>query len=337
MGLLSVGLLAALAIGVGPASAANPTWAVSFDPTPNSVAPGKDAGWHVTVTNHGPSNINDLRVTITSPDAAAPGLPSYFSGILLASGSEAVCSTSTGALVCPVGTLADDQSVTFTVAFAPSSSQLNDVRVVIGLRAGTGDTGSDGPGKSRGDKQDFPFSTPVSTSTNYDGGFVIDTADFAFSTNQDLGRRNVQATALQSPDSSIGVAIEDGPNLVVTCDGTADPATVNPACNRLFGEWSKLNVDDGATYEEPYAPFKVTLKLLGSAVPGGVGIEDIVVVHVLDDGTVDVIGDAVDGSEVCDSTTATPTNADCITVTKVGGNYNIVAWLLQNGNIRGGF
>lgn len=334
MGLLSVGLLAALAIGVGPASAANPTWAVSFDPTPNRVAPGKDAGWHVTVTNDGPSNINDLRVTITSPDAAAPGLPSYFSGILLASGGQAVCSESTGALVCPVGTLGDDQSVTFTVAFAPSSSQLNSVRVVIGLRAGTGDTETDGPGRSRGDKQDFPYSTPVSTSTNYDGGFVVDPGDSAFSTNQDLGRRNVQATSLQDSDTSIGVAIEDGPNLAVTCDGTPEPETVNPACSRLFGEWSKLNVDDGATYS---SPFKVTLMVLGSAVPGGVGIEDIVVVHVLDDGTVDVIGDAEDGSEVCDSTTETPTNADCVTVTKVGGNYKIVAWLLQNGNIRGGF
>ena len=334
MGLLSVGLLAALAIGVGPASAANPTWAVSFDPTPNRVAPGKDAGWHVTVTNNGPSNINDLRITITSPDAAAPGLPSYFSGILLASGSQAVCSTSTGALVCPVGTLGDNQSVTFTVAFAPSSSQLNSVRVVIGLRAGTGDTDTDAPGKSRGDKKDFPFSTPVSTSTNYDGGFVIEATEPAFSTNQVLGRRNVQATALESFPSTIGVAIEDGPDLTVTCDGTEAPETVNPACNRLFGEWSKLNVDDGATYN---TPFKVTLLVLGSAVPGGTSVEDIVLVHVLDDGTVDVIGDAEDGSEVCDSTTGTPTNADCITVTKVGGNYKIVAWLLQNGNIRGGF
>ena len=326
--LISVGLLAAMAVGVGPASAANPTWAVSFDRLPNVVSPGNDAGWFVTVTNNGPSNINALKITLTAETGA---LPSYLSALTLSSGGAWSCTDTATERVCDVGTLVDDATVTFTVAYAVPTNQTGAFDINVALRAGTGDTDSDGPGKSRGDKGNFPDATPVSQSSNFDGGFVFD--EPFYSTNPDLGRRNIQATALEGTEGLIGVTIEDG-SATGPCDGTADPATVNPACNRLFGEWSKLNVDDNAQFG---TPFKVTLLVLGSAVPGGTGVEDIVVVHVLDDGTVDVIGDAEDGSELCNSTTGTPTNADCITVTKVGGNYKIVVWLLQNGNIRGGF
>lgn len=320
---LTTAMLVTMLLGVGTASAANPNWAVSFDRLPNVVSPGSDAGWFVTVTNNGPSVINDLNISITSEEAGA--LPSYFVGMDLSSGGTESCSTATGALVCNVGTLVDDGWVTFTVAFDVPSTDTGTFDLNIGLVAGTGDTGSDGPGKSRGDKVIFTNSTPISQSSNFDGGFTVD--DFTYQTNQNVGRRNLQATTIENVGESIGVTIEDGITTGVDCS-----TTVQPACANLFGEWSALNVDDGELFG---TPFKVTLLISGSSVPGGTSLGDIVLVHVLDNGSIDVIGDSDD--ETCDSTTGTPTNAECITVTKVGSNYKIVAWLFQNGGLRGGY
>lgn len=320
--LISTAMLATMLLGVGSASAANPTWAVSFDRLPNVVSPGNDAGWFVTVTNDGPSNINDLNISITSEEAGA--LPSYFVGMDLSSGGTESCSTATGALVCNVGTLVDDGTVTFTVAFDVPSTDTGTFDLNISLRAGTGDTETDGPGKSRGDKVTFTNSTPISSSSNFDGGFTVD--DFTYQTNQNIGRRNLQATTVENVGGSIGVTIEDGITTGVNCS-----TTVQPACATLFGEWSSLNVGDGAPFG---SPFKVTLLISGSSVPGGTSVDDIVLVHVLDNGSIDVIGDTAD--ERCASA-GDSASAECIFVTKIGSTYRIVAWLFQNGNLRGGF
>ena len=316
---LSTALMATALVGVGSATAANPTWNVSFDRLPNVVSPGNDAGWFVTVTNNGPSNINDLNISITSEETGA--LPTYISDLILSSGGAESCSTATGALVCNVGTLVDDGTVTFTVAFAVPSTDTGTFDLNIGLRAGTGDTETDGPGKSRGDKQTFTNSTPISTSSNFDGGFSVD--DFTYQTNQSVGRRNLQATTIENVGANIGVTIEDGITTGVDCQVAASRTCI--------GEWSAVNVDDGAPFG---TPFKVTLLIAGSSVPGGTDAEAIVLVHVNDDLTVEVLGDSSD--ERCASA-GDSASAECVFVTKVGSNYLLVAWLFQNGNLRGGF
>jgi hypothetical protein len=329
VGLTAAGALLLAAVGVGPVAAANPTWNVTFDRLPNVVAPGNDAGWLVTVINTGPSQINDLNITITAPDATGP-LPSYISDLVLSSGGTETCSTATGVLVCNVGTVYDDGTITFTVAFGVPDDQTGSFTLDIGLVAGTGDTGSDGPGKSRGDKKTFSNSTPVNASVNFDGGFVLQDGAGVYSTNPNVGRRNLQATTIDVNDELIGVTIEDG-IANSPCDGTADPDTVHPACNGLFGEWSAVNVNDGQVY---LTPFRGTLLVSGTAVAGGTDVEDIVLVHVLDDGTVEVIGDTA--AERCASATTPPTTGECIYVEKVGGNYLITFYLLKNGTLRGG-
>lgn len=316
---LTAASLATMLLGVGSVTAANPSWAVSFDRLPNIVSPGNDAGWFVTVTNNGPSNINDLNIAITSEETGA--LPTYISDLILSSGGAESCSTTTGALVCNVGTLTDDATVEFTVAFAVPSIDTGTFDLNIGLVAGTGNTESDGPGKSRGDKSTFTDSTPISQSANFDGGFSANENSFA--TNQNVGRRNVQATSIENVGDFIGVTLEDGITTGVDCQVSA-AAT-------CFGEWSALNVDDGGQFA---APFKVTLLISGSAVPGGTSAEDIVLVHELDNGAVEVIGDTA--NERCASADDSA-SAECIFVTKVGGNWKIVAWLFENGNLRGGF
>lgn len=324
--LLGATLAAALA---GPALvvAKNPTWDITFVQIPHTVAPGNDAGWEVTIWNNGTSTINDLTATFTALDTPT-ALPTYSSDLQYSSGGPGSCDTASGLFVCSIGTLVAGAYVSIVVAYAVPADQTGTFDLNVAIAAGTGNTGSDGPGKSRGDAFDKTSSTAVSHDPNFDGGFVPEGGD-TYQTNPDITNRNIQSTALSGSAELIGVTIEDG----ITRDPDCNSTTPDPACANLFGEWSAVHVGDGS----PYATaFKVTLVVRGSAVPGGLSPEDIVVVHVLDDGSVDVIGD--DSSERClSATTAPAAPPDCIYVEKVGSNWQIVVWMFQNGTLRGGW
>jgi hypothetical protein len=311
-------MLLTMAFAAGPVAAANPTWAVSFVNLPATVGPNNDAGWAVTVLNKGPSNINDLHISLTS--SVTGELPAYLSELTLSSGGAYSCSTATGAEVCSVGTLMALGTVTFTVAFHVPTGWTGSFNVNVGLVSGTGDTDKDGPGQSRGDKKTFTWGPAVSQSTNFDGGFVID--DQSYATTGALGRGNKQTSQVDVTDSLLTVNVADG-NLVTT--PTCDVAK----CAGAFGEWTFIDVPGNINL------IKVTLNIWGGAVPGGVSTDGIYLIHVLDDGTIQIIGD--DANERCTPATGTPTNPECVTVTKIGSNYRIVGWLLQNGSIRGGF
>lgn len=304
---LTAGSMALLLLGVGSVSAANPSWDVSFSKLPTSVAAGNNAGWFVTVTNNGPSNINDLNITLTSEVAGQ--LPSYLSDLSLSSGGTASCSTSSGAQVCNVGTLGDDQYVTFTVAFLVPTGTTGSFDLNVGLRAGTGDTGSDQGGNSRGDQKTFTSSTGISQSINFDGGFTI--GSDTFQTTGNLGRGNKQTTTLETTDLYVPVTVTDGIS--------SFPCNL---CSNLVGEWSVLDVNNGSS-----GPIKVTLVIWGGSVPGGVGADDLYLLHADGTGAYNVVDQACD---------ATHSNADCLeSVTKVGNNFRIVAWLTRNGGLRG--
>jgi hypothetical protein len=315
--LTTAALLGAM-VGAAPVSAANPTWTVSFNKLPTSVSAGNDAGWFVTVTNTGPSNINDLNIGLTSEVAGA--LPSYLSDLFLSSGGTETCSTATGAMVCNVGTLGDDQYVTFTVAFHVPTGTSGSFDLNVGLRAGTGDTETDTPGKSRGDKKTFTSSTGITSSINQDAGFVAgdDANDGSFQTTGSLGRNNKQTTALDTTDLHIPVTVTDGVN-DYPCN----------LCSNLVGEWSILDVNGGINTN----PIKVTLLVWGGSVPGGVGEADLYLLHADGLGGYTTI---TQDDNTCNA--SPPTNADCIeSVTKVGSNFRIVAWLAHNGGLRGGY
>lgn len=312
-----------MALGVGPASAANPTWKITARLLPTEVAPGNNAGYFVTVENIGPSNINALTLKVTpesTPTGTTLNEPSHFDGLTWNFGGPGSC-TESGQLVCDLGTFAAGARVTFTVAYGVPTGTSGTFDVMFSLRAGTGDTGSDGKGKSRGDQGDFPFSTDVNTTANFDGGFAVD--ETLFQTIGTLGRQNKQNSSVDSPESLVPVTIEELAPGDVTC---------NPACPGAFGEWTALNVADNKDYDdETPTPFQVTIFVWGGAVPGGTSVDQIYVLHTTNAGATYEI------REHCTPSTGTPTNAECLTVTKVGSNYKIVVWLYQNGNLRGGF
>lgn len=288
--------------GLGTASAATPGWKNSNAlPILESVGPGKDAAYTVTLLNEGPGNIAtlylkaDKEASFVSDDRCtmAPTLYCSF-------GAQNVGAT----IVLTVAFEVPNSAGTFTVNFSQSANGFSE---------------SDKGNKSRGDVNKFSASTAITTDGgDFDAGFNV--GNDTFSTNQSVGRNNVQATKLQSGPSLVPITIEDG-----IASAPCDSDVVD--CSKLIGEWSKVTVGNGTD-----GPLMVTILIFGNAVTGNPDPSTMFLVHTQDDGTTNVI------SEACDYEAGVVTNADClVSATKVGRNYQIVAWLAHNGNLRGGF
>lgn len=314
---LTAGSMALLLLGVGSAAAKNPTWSITAVKLPSTVGAGRDAGYFVTVRNAGTSNINAATLKVIAP-AGAPAAPTYFSGLMWNSGGPGSCTTS-GQLVCNLGTMPAGTTITFTVALHVPTGTSGTFDATFSLESASGNTGSDSGHNSRGDALIVTSKTAIGSGSNFDGGFSVN-GSTTYSTNQSVGRNNKQASTVVSPNTVIPVTVEDGITSGVACTAAK--------CSNAFGEWTVLHVNDGATFGNA---FKVTLLIWGGSVPGGVSTSDVVLLHTLDNGTTETI------SQACTPSTGTPTNAECITVTKVGNNFQIVAWLFKNGGIRGGF
>lgn len=286
-----------------PTSAATPGWTIiNVRNLPPVVADGGVAGYSFTIKNQGKSNISALYLTDTYI-----GATEYFSS----SRGTSSCVLSPD-LRCAFGALNAGATIDVVIAYRVGTTDFSDSFKLDS----TGDPA--GGNNSHGDSYLAPVTTTVSTNPNFDGGFTTAAAQL-LQTNQSLGSGNKQATSLVSPSTLIAATIEDG----IT---TGVPCTIG-ACAHLIGEWSNLSVNGGTTFA---SAFKVTLMVWGGAVPHGVGTGDIFLLHTRDNGTTYAI------STLCNSATA-PTNAECITVTKVGTNYKIDAWLFSNGNLRGGY
>ncbi len=299
--ILSAGLLGAM-VAAAPASAATPGWQIlNIQNLPPVVADGGVAGYSFTIKNNGRSNISALYLTDTYV-----GTPVYFSN------SRGTSCTLSPDLRCAFGALNSMATINVVIAYRVGTTDFSNTFTLDS----TGDPA--GGNNSHGDSLLAPVTTTVSTSSNFDGGFTT-AASQLLQTNQTLGNGNKQASSLVSPSSLIPATIEDG----IT---TGVPCTIG-ACARQIGEWTQLSVNGGATYTNA---FKVTLMIWGGSVPKGATASNIFLLHTRDNGTTYAI------STACNSATA-PTNAECITVTKVGSNYKIVAWLLSNGGLRGGY
>lgn len=305
VGVASSALLVLALIGPGAVQAAPPGWAFeNVKLLPATVSPGANAGYTFTIANRGKSNISQLFLT-----SSATTSPTYLAT------SRGGCVT-TPLLYCAFGALNSGDVIDVTVAYMtpPSGSSWT---VTFQLNA-TGKTFSDKGGNSRGDTLNLPMTTVLNGGKDFAGGFNL-VGGSTFANNPDLGRRNIQSGAVTLPPGAINIPVEleDGPSVDFPCSG----------CANLFGEWTRLNVNDGATYD---SGIKVVLTILGREVPRGATEETIVLIHVSDGHGTHTISDRCDGDGLLDGN-------ECITVTKVGNNYQIVAWLLSNGGTRFGY
>lgn len=316
-------LLALMLLGPGLVSAAAPGWSLTAVagklPTalPPDVSSTGVAAYTFTIKNTGPSNISQLYLTADLPSA-------FFD-------SSRACVTQTNSpnLFCSLGALNNGDSIDFTVAFQASGSGTFNPGLQFNT---TGATTSDHKKRSHGDNLDVTFNTLCADLTTVNGTCLHSSTDFAgtwsldgsnLNTTGTLGRNNPQNTTVHPPSAHIPVTVDDSGLITFDC-------TASPKCSHVYGVWTSLHVNNGATYSG--SAFQVTLVLYGKSLPNGVGTADIAVLHVLDGGGVETL---TQSGNACPATPSS-TTADCIaSVTKVGQNYNIVLWLIQNGGLRG--
>jgi hypothetical protein len=288
----------------GAVSASPPRWSMTVTDLPSVVQNGSNAGYRVTISNAGPSNISTLfLVTKVSNSPSYVGRP-----------TQGSCSApGAGSLVCNFGALAAGASVTVVVAYAtPSSGTSFDP---VFQANSNGATFSDPRHTSHGDTLQDPSETPTTLTSdiNFAGGFAIDQG--AVADNAVLGRSNVQSTSVVPPAAGVVATVQDGnPGFTPSCSQCTGLS--------LFGDWSRITVDHG---EQFGTLFPVSVLVYGKVIPSHTTLDQINLAHVLDDGSSTIL------SERCG---ATPT-LDCVTVTQVGSNVRITAWVDQNGGVRG--
>jgi hypothetical protein len=302
-------MLAVMLIGPATVSAAQPGWEFqNVALLPDAVSPGSSAGYTFRIHNGGSSNISHLFLA-DSVNAA----PTYF-----VNSRGTVCQQSP-TLLCSFGALNSGASIDVTVAYAtPSSGSAFDVTFQLNSN---GSTFSDKGGNSHGDTlSSNKLSTALSANKNFAGRFAIDTTDVA--TDTALSKQNPQASSVTPPVSKIPVTVEDG---LATFGGSGADPCGTAALAHCIGDWARLNVNDGNA-----SPVKVTILLYGASLPKGATVSTIKLWH--EGSSPNPITTACSAS-----TLPTAGGAECITVTQVGKNFQVVGWLNHNGYIRGGF
>jgi hypothetical protein len=242
------------------ALAATPNWSGSVTATPPAVPAGGVAGYEVSITNNGPSNISKLYL-FTEPGAPNPVYV-----------SDARCNDS-GPLYCSFGALRKKRSITVTVAFPTPAESPSDFEVTFVWN--TSGLGSGGGDNSHGDALVLTGTTAVSDDLqDFAGGFLVPGGSTLVANDQDIGAANPQAASLFAPRTGIGATVGDG------------APGICPTGFECFGEATNLVVGNGSTQ---YGMFRVVMTIDGSIIPPGVTPANFGVLHVLDNGTVDEI------------------------------------------------
>lgn len=285
----------------GSASASPPRWEMHVVDLPALVANGSGAGYQVTITNNGPSNISTLFLVTKIQNS--PGLLTTTQGTCSAPNS--------GPLRCDFGALRAGESVTVIAGYTTPTTGSSFDPV---FQANSNGVSFTDPKRSHGDTLQDPNETPtaLTRNANFAGGFALDHNDVKTADN--LGKNNPQATTVTPPTVGVITTAEDGLGAnAFTCTG----------CTKtLFGDWSRVTVGHGESFGDL---FPVTLLVYGKALPKSATRDTIDLVHVLDTGATEIL------STRCG---ATPT-LNCVTVTPVGSNYKITGWVDENGGFKG--
>ncbi len=298
IGLVGVAVFA----GMGPASAGQPHWSMTVENLPSVVSAGSDAGFQVTISNTGPTTIPKAYLgvdTSVAPDSVTT--------------TQGSCAAPGHTLSCSLGSLKKGTSVTVVATF-PTSSEATEFSA--GFFATTRCLPS--AGKTHSDYGDTlrdpnEVATQLTNSPDFAGGFSLDGAPV--STDPYLSTSNVQSTTVVPPTSGVVVTAQDGLG--------PDAFTCTGCTGTLFGEWSSVNVDDGAVQS---GLIKVTLTVKKDQLPYGTKLWNISLVHVLDDGT----------TQILDQRCCKKPTANCISVTQLrSGDVQITGYVTENGGFKG--
>jgi uncharacterized protein DUF11 len=232
----SVLLAAAILASATGAQASPPNWVMDVVALPTSVAPGATAGFSVTITNNGPSNISSLYL-VTKTTA-----PTLF---VDDSNGRNACTDAGVPLNCAFGALNPLESVTVIVAFTSTGTGSYDP----GFEGNTTGQAFTDPKRSHGDvliDTDFTGTT-LNGDKNFGGAFNI-TFGGLVSNNANLTGQNKQSTNVSNLPAAAGATVLDGSTATGSC--TTDLGA-GIDCSKLFGEWSDVSVGNGGPYPAP--------------------------------------------------------------------------------------
>jgi Domain of unknown function DUF11 len=228
-------VVVATSMFAGVASAAPPNWTMTVTKLPPTVSPGAAAGYQVTITNNGPSNISALYlVDEVNGNVNAP--------TVYVTTTQGTCAPVGQPLDCSFGALTPVNSVTVIVAYTTPTSGSS---FSVEFQGNTsGETFKDGlKGRSHGDTllpDPVVTTTALNSGKNFAGFFSTATGNGIFNTA--IGGNNKQQAGLQNvPPGVIGTVL-DGPDATGTC--VSVPAEgIN--CSLNNGEWTEVTVGDG--------------------------------------------------------------------------------------------
>lgn len=238
--LLSTAILASAA-GV---QASPPKWVMNVVALPGSVAPGATAGYSVTITNNGPSNISSLYLVTKTTDSTV-----YVDD----SAGRDACSIAGQPLKCSFGALNPLEHVTVIVAYITSGPSPYDP----GFEGNTTGQAFTDPKRSHGDvlTDELFAGTSLNTDKNFGGAFDVSFGGVV-SNNASLTGQNKQSTKVANLPAANGATVLDGPNASGTC---TDNSTLGIDCSKAFGEWSVVNVGTVGPFS-PAITIQITYK-----------------------------------------------------------------------------
>jgi len=260
---------------VDASHAADATHEKAFTGSPSTVGSGKFVAFYVELDNTGKSNISSVILTTDIAATNPMGNPVHIfdaewttpDGLPDPDGLARPCDAApTAALYCDFGALNAGVTVKVKIVFqAPIAAGTQTFNF---LANGNGNTPSDSGQTSHGDSLVGPASFTVSGSSEFDGGFVLDT-NTTFSTDDTtLGKRNPQSSSVTTNELYYAATIEDSSSI----SGTDPCQASGVSC---IGQWAKVTAPNPTS-----GPIKVVLLVYGKGIPGSVGPGDIVLYHV---------------------------------------------------------
>ena len=307
---LAAALTVALAgLGGGTVNAATPDWSMDAVATPAAVSAGVDAGYVITISNNGGSNISQVYLTDALQNLAGTEFanPATILPTSYVNPSQGTCDPVGVRLACSLGAIRAHKSATITVAYTvPAGTTSPFKRIFEGNTTGVaGDQG----GNSHGDVRQAVGSTDIGTGDDFAGRFIAGT-DLVVG-DAPIGPGNNQSTKVTAPNGGIGASVKDGSTVPTL------------ACTGCWSETSAIYVNAGAFYNKGFKVEVGIYKDLSATVHG--------VVHQFDAGH-------VPASETittkCSKSTP-PAAIPCFSVDKLaGGSISVTVWLNQNGTIR---
>jgi hypothetical protein len=277
---------------------------------PGSVSPGERVAFDIHFKNTSSSNLASLSLDALTSDATPAG------ATLL--GVEPFdrggCDTTSGDLHCAFGALNSLDEINLRVVYTTPDVKGTFTVPFLFTTTGNAPQGK----KSHGYNYPTDGVAILDDSANFAGAYTSEDGQLVTDIQVLDKNKNPQFTQVTAPESLIGVTVGEEAIGVPTVPCPAEAGT-------CFGQWSIISVNPGNVLD--YTPPGGIEVLIGYK--GTIGNAKFV--HVLDDGTVQLIEDQCSANPP----TAAELKPGCFIINRVGGDSFVTLWIWKNGRLSG--